>query len=121
MKIRLLSVTALSLVFTASISMAGEKLSDAALKQKLLGYWQGPRYVFLYKSDGFCYPIGRMGQKAHWAIKGGVYYEEGLPWDILTLTNKKFVYRFRGGETVSRTKMTDKEGESFKKQTDSSN
>jgi hypothetical protein len=37
MKIRLLSVTALSLVFTASISMAGEKLSDAALKQKLLG------------------------------------------------------------------------------------
>jgi len=34
------------------------------------------------------------------------------------LKDKKFVYRFRGGETISSTKMSEKEGETFRKETD---
>ncbi len=29
---------------------AGEKVSDAAIKQKLLGYWKSPRHGYLIKS-----------------------------------------------------------------------
>ena len=41
-----------------------------------------------------------MGERARWDIKNGIYYENGAPCQIVTLTDKKFVYRFYGGVGV---------------------
>ena len=80
-----------------------ERLSDAAMKQKILGYWTGPRWAVQYKSDGLKYPVSARGEKCRWDVKDGVYYEEFqpgemLPCDILVLTDKKFVYHYREGK-----------------------
>ncbi len=44
-KLLLLSLTAINIV-----AMAGEKMSDPEIKQKLLGYWESPRHGYLIKS-----------------------------------------------------------------------
>ena len=117
MKTKLISAILCSLFLVPLATMAGTKPTDTVLKQWLLGYWRGPRYVFLYTPDGTYRSIGRDGEKMHWDIKNGTYYEDGSSCQIVTLTEKKFVYRHPGGETVSRTKMSKEEGELFKKQT----
>lgn len=80
--------------------LAGEQLSDAAIKQKLLGYWKSPRHAYQYKSDGVQYMLGGTS-KSRWDVKDGLYYEEGAPgkvepYDIVTLTDKVFIYRPHG-------------------------
>jgi hypothetical protein len=44
---------------TTCFASAGEKLSDAQIKQKLLGYWKSPRHGYLIKSDGIMYMLPR--------------------------------------------------------------
>jgi hypothetical protein len=58
------------------------------------------------------------GEKVRWDVKNGTYFEDGVSCEIVTLTDKKFVYRYHGGETVSCTKMSKEEGDTFKKQTE---
>jgi len=118
MKTKLIFAILCSLLLAPLSNMAESQSTDAVLKQRLLGYWHGPRYVFLYKPDGTFRPIGREGEKSQWDIKNGTYYEDGVSCQIVTLTDKKFVYRFRGGATVSLTKMSKEEGDVFKKQTE---
>jgi hypothetical protein len=48
-----LTITILSLLlFVTCFASADEKMSDAEIKQKLLGYWKSPRHGYLIKSDG---------------------------------------------------------------------
>ena len=49
------------LLVLCSISsvFAGDKLSDGAIKKKLLGYWESPRHAYLIKSDGIMYMCPR--------------------------------------------------------------
>jgi hypothetical protein len=61
MKTKLTLSILCSLLFVPLSITAGSKSTDAVLKQKLLGYWKGPRYVFLYEADGTYRPIGRVG------------------------------------------------------------
>jgi hypothetical protein len=44
MKTTLAAVRFLAL---ACFALAGEKVSDAAIKQRLLGYWKSPRHGYL--------------------------------------------------------------------------
>jgi hypothetical protein len=93
MKTKRLLLNLLTIFGMSLLATAGEKLSDAAIKQKLIGYWQSPRHGYLIKSDGVMYMLGGTTTN-RWDVKGGIYYED--PFDTIVLTNKKFVVRSRG-------------------------
>jgi hypothetical protein len=86
-------------------ALAGEKMSDAEIKQKLLGYWKSPRHGYLIKSDGVMYMLPRASDTTanRWDVRNGVYYEDSDPFDIVTLTVNKFVYRDRGHDHATYT------------------
>lgn len=73
---------------------ANDASSDAATKQKLLGYWSSPRHEYLYKQDGIRYMVGGTTTN-HWDVRGGVYYEGFKPYDIVSFSRETFVYRSR--------------------------
>lgn len=93
-KLLLLSLTAINIV-----AIASEKMSDAEIKQKLLGYWSSPRHGYHIASDGIIYMCPRKYATTtnHWKVKDGTFYWDNLPHTIVTLTDKKFVYREIGG------------------------
>ena len=94
---------------------AGEQLSDAATRQKILGYWGNARHSYLLKSDGIMYMCPRdiSTTTNRWDVKDGRLYLDSTPHDILVLTDKKFVYRATGSKpfTVTWTRLTEKEAE----------
>jgi hypothetical protein len=89
----------LSVICSAS---AGEKMSDAEIKQKLLGYWKSPRHGYLIKSDGIMYMLPRkyVTTTNRWDVRGGKFYQDGAVCEIMTLADKKFVYRDSRGTYV---------------------
>ncbi len=93
--LRTLLVLAAVLAFAAAAAIAGEKPSDSEIKAKLLGYWQSPRHACLIKSDGVVYmcPRSICTTTNRWDVKGGLFYWDGSPNEILTLTSKNFAYR----------------------------
>ncbi len=77
--------------------------SDAQIKQKLLGYWQSPRHGYHIASNGVIYmcPRSQATTTNHWNVKGGKFYWDNEPHVIVTLNDKKFVYREIGGGRVT--------------------
>ncbi|HEU0208038.1 MAG TPA: hypothetical protein VFQ78_03580 [Candidatus Udaeobacter sp.] len=75
--------------------MADGKMSDAEIKQKLLGYWFSPRHGYHIAADGIVYMCPRKYATTtnHWAVKDGKFYWDSDPHTIVTLNDKKFVYR----------------------------
>ena len=95
-----LAITTLSLLLSVTcFASAGEKMSDAEIKQKVIGYWQSPRHGYHIASDGIIYMCPRKDAETtnHWNVKDGKFYWDNLPHTIVTLTDKKFVYREIGG------------------------
>jgi hypothetical protein len=84
-------------------ALAGEKLTDDAIKQKLLGYWGNARHSYLYKADGVRYmcPVEPGVTTNKWDVKNGLYYEDGVPYQILTLTDTKFTYHSTGKDSIT--------------------
>ena len=89
----------LTLICTLTTAATADTASDAAMKRKLLGYWQSGRHAYLFKSDGICYMVEGT-TTSHWDIRGGVYYDDGTPYKILILNEKKFE---TGGEKAGGT------------------
>jgi hypothetical protein len=85
-KLLLLSLTAINIV-----AIAGEKMSDAEIKQKLLGYWNSPRHGYHIARDGIIYMCPRKYATTtnHWTVKDGKFYWSGSPHAIVTLNDKK--------------------------------
>ena len=73
---------------------AGDVPADATIKQKLLGYWRNPHHEYLYKSDGIRYMVGGT-PKNTWDVRGGVYFEDSTPYDIVSFSPSTFVLRTR--------------------------
>jgi hypothetical protein len=98
-----------------SLIFAGEKLSDSAIKEKILGYWGNPRHSYLIKSDGVMYMCPRdiSTTTNRWEVKDGKFYLDADPHEILVLNDKKFVYRSLGAKpfTVTWARLTEKEAE----------
>lgn len=95
-----LTITTLSLLLTVAwFASAGGKMSDAEIKQKLLGYWSSQRHGYHIAPNGIIYmrPRKYATTTSHWAVKDGKFYRSGSPHAIVTLTDKKFVYREIGG------------------------
>ena len=87
----------LTVILTATcLAPAGEKMSDAEIKQKLLGYWFSPRHGYHIAADGIIYMCPRKYGTTttfRWAVKDGRFYWDTSPHTIVTLNDKKFVYR----------------------------
>lgn len=109
-------VTILAFLFVIGFpALAGEKLSDAEIKEKILGYWGNARHSYLIKSDGIMYMCPRdiSTTTNRWDVKGGRFYLDSAPHEILVLTDRKFVYRATGSNpfTVTWGRLTEKEAE----------
>lgn len=94
---------------------AGEKLSDSVIKERVLGYWGNARHSYLIKSDGIMYMCPRdiSTTTNRWEVKGGKFYLDSDPHEIITLTERKFVYRSLGPKpfTVTWARLTENEAE----------
>jgi hypothetical protein len=96
------------LLSMTSFVVAGEKMSDAEIKQKVLGYWLSPRHGYHFTADGIIYMCPRKNATTtfRWAVKDGRFYWDSDPHTIVTLNDKKFVYRAqerRAGEATTPT------------------
>ena len=109
------SLVLASLALIAGFVFANEKLSDSAIKKKLLGYWGNARHSYLIKSDGVMYMCPRdiSTTTNRWDVKDGKFYLDSDAHEIVVLTDKKFVYRTLGAKpfTFSWTRLTEKEAE----------
>jgi hypothetical protein len=86
------------------------RLSDTALRRKVVGYWTGPRYARFFRPDGQEYQY-HSDTTVPWDVKAGLFYEASDAYDILLLSDQEFVYRFRGGETITLRRITEKRAE----------
>jgi hypothetical protein len=79
----------------ACLTTAGEKMSDAEIKQKLIGYWSSPRHGYHIAANGIIYMCPRKHATTtfRWRVKDGKFYWDSDPHTIVTLNDKKFVYR----------------------------
>ena len=95
------------LLSMTSFVVAGEKMSDAEIKQKVLGYWLSPRHGYHFTADGFIYMCPRKYGTTttfRWAVKDGRFYWDSSSHTIVMLNDKKFVYREqepRSGEAAT--------------------
>jgi len=109
----------LTIVFLALIApggfASGLKPSDAAIKRKLLGYWDSPRHSYLMKANGIMYMLGGTTTN-HWDVRNGTYYEDGEAYDIVSLNESKFVFRLRKDKRMifNRERASYEKGEEFR-------
>ncbi len=77
----------------------GDKPSDLALKQKLLGYWKSPHQLYHIAADGKMY-VGRGEDLTteRWNVRNGKFYWWNVPYKIVILTEKEFVFREMDGQ-----------------------
>jgi hypothetical protein len=94
----------LTVILTATcLAPAGEKMSDAEIKQKVIGYWTFGHHGWHIAADGIAY-ICPGTNKNTWSVKDGMFYwADNVPHTILTLTDKKFVYREPASSTGTAT------------------
>ncbi len=99
-----LTTTTLSLLLSFTfLAFSGEKMSDAQIKQKLIGYWTFGHHGWHIAADGIAY-ICPGTNKNTWSVKDGMFYwADNVPHTILTLTDKKFVYREPASSTGTAT------------------
>jgi hypothetical protein len=80
-----------------SFVVAGEKMSDAEIRQKVVGYWSSGHHGWYIAPDGIMYmcPRSVCTTKPHWSVKDGKFNGS----EIITLTDKKIVTRDNLGNT----------------------
>ena len=88
----------------------GDKPSDLAIKQKLLGYWKSSQQVYHIVADGKMYvDRGQDQTTERWNVKNGKFYWGNVPCTIVTLTDNNFVFREIGSEYTFALIKTSKE------------
>jgi hypothetical protein len=83
----------------SAFSGNSDKPADAAIKQKLLGYWKSPRQAYHIVADGKMYVgLRKDVTTERWNVKNGKFYWWNVPYKIVTLTDKEFVFREIDGQ-----------------------
>ena len=79
------------------------KPSDVALRERIVGYWKNPKVAFHMAADGKMYdcPQKAGGDIFEWDVRDGKFYWSGEEYEIVTLTNKEFVYRELDGQKTT--------------------
>ena len=69
--------------------------TDAGIRKKLLGFWRSPRHEYEFKSDGIVYmrPTPPCTTTDKWKVKDGHFIWGRDSYVIVSLTDKKFVYK----------------------------
>ncbi len=83
--------TTLTLIVAATyLAQAGEKMSDAEIKQKLIGYWSSGHHGWQIAADGIMYMCPRKFATTtnHWSVKDGKFYLSDQGHTIVTLTTR---------------------------------
>jgi hypothetical protein len=89
----LLAFVTIGCLFTESLHAAAP--SDSEVKTKVLGFWRSPRHEYEFKSNGKVYmlPMSPDTTKGEWSVKGGKFIWDEESYGIVTLTDKRFVYK----------------------------
>jgi hypothetical protein len=98
----------LTVILTATcLAPAGEKMSDAEMRQKVIGYWSSGHHGWYIAPDGIMYMCPRWQglSKSHWSVKDGKFNGS----EIITLTDKKIVTRDNLGNTETLIRGTKEE------------
>jgi hypothetical protein len=98
----------LALVFLAATVAHAD---DAAIKRELLGYWASGRHIYWFKDDGVAYMMPRDINTTtnKWDVKNGLFYEDGRPSKIISLTRTQFKTQDVDGGAIYTLKRVTKE------------
>ena len=90
----------LAIGFIALAAQAQLPLSDARIISKLIGCWKSPRHLYNIQCDGtmarVCpsYPVATTYV---WAVRNGIFYQDGHPYKILAVNDRQFAYQEMSG------------------------
>jgi len=75
--------------------------TDASIRKKILGLWRSPRHEYEFMSDGVVYmlPIVPDTTTFKWHVQDGLFFWDKDPYVILTLTDKRSVYKSPSDKT----------------------
>jgi uncharacterized repeat protein (TIGR03803 family) len=105
------AITSSTLSMHGTGSLVANNVQDMTRQQLLLGWWAGAKRGYEFRDDGVCYAQGSAKGTSKWAIREGVYYENSLPYDIVSLTSDQFIFRSRSGITVTLHRVSEAEAE----------
>ena len=88
---------------------APSDVNSGKLSQLLIGHWQSPRHVYVFRADG-TYGVADE-QKDKWRIDGNEYMDDVSRGPIILLDRNYFIYRAGGGIAFyMRVKASETEG-----------
>jgi hypothetical protein len=75
--------------------------NDAEIQKRLLGFWRSPRHEYEFKPNGKIYmcPVSPSTTTGEWTVKDGLFFWDREAYTIVTLTDKKFVYKLRNDKS----------------------
>jgi hypothetical protein len=87
---------------------------DAAIKKELLGYWASGRHIYWFKDDGIMYMMPRdiATTTNKWDVRNGLFYEDGQPSKIISLTRTQFKTQdVKGGPVYTLKRVSKKDAD----------
>ena len=90
----------LAIGFMALAAQAQLPLSDAQIISELIGCWKSPRHLYEIQCNGtmtrMCpsYPVRTTYM---WAVRNGIFYQDGHPYKILAVDDRQFAYQEMSG------------------------
>ena len=90
----------LTIGFIALAAQAQLPLSDARIISELIGCWKSPRHLYKIQCNGIMtrtcpsYPVTTT---YIWAVRNGIFYQDGHPYKILAVDDRQFAYQEMSG------------------------
>ena len=90
----------LAIGFMALAAQAQLRLSDAQIISELIGCWKSPRHLYEIQCNGIMtrmcpsYPVRTTYM---WAVRNGIFYQDGHPYKILAVDDRQFAYQEMSG------------------------
>ena len=95
----------LTIGFIALAAQAQLPLSDARIISELIGCWKSPRHLYKIQYNGTMtrrcpsYPVTTTYS---WAVRNGIFYQDGHPYKILAIDDRQFAYQEISGPYAGR-------------------
>ncbi|HYY27045.1 MAG TPA: hypothetical protein VE860_03825 [Chthoniobacterales bacterium] len=86
--------------FIALVAQAQMRLSDAQITSEVIGCWKSPRHLYKIQCNGIMtrmcpsYPVTTT---YIWAVRNGIFYQDGHPYRILAVDDRQFAYQEMSG------------------------
>ena len=96
-------VLVLAIGFTVLGAQAQSRLSDSQIVSRLVGCWKSPRVLYDIQCDGVMtsrWPVYPVPTNHTWAVRDGIFYQDGEPYQILVVDDWHFIYQSYGGRVI---------------------